>query len=128
MSKLKGQMQDLIHSYQNIMDEFSLSAKHDYEYKPGYVSDVVFFKADKMLVALNYFQSDAGTFPKNGDFNPGTNRDLSGPLFDYWALYDGHYFHMMQVNVLIGFTEHIIPFKTFLFRISQDDVMPSLQR
>jgi len=123
MTTHKDQIQDLIQSHKNLMDEFSLSAKHNYEFKPGYFADLVFFKGDRIFVALNYFESATGTFPENYDFNPGANKDLSGPLFDYWALFDGHYFHLMQVNVLIGFAEHIIPFKTFLFRIAQDDVL-----
>lgn len=123
MSVQRGQFSELIQTLQNLMDEYSISAKHDYEYRPGHFSDLVFFKNERMLVALNYFQSSVGAFPKDSDFNPGANKDLSGMLFDYWALYDGHYFHLMQVNVLIGFAQHIIPFKTFLFRISQDDVL-----
>ena len=122
MSACKDQIQGLIQAHKNLMNEYSLSAVHNYEFKPGYFVDIVFFKGDKLLVALNYFESVSGTLPENYEFNPGANKDLSGPFFDYWALYDGHYFHLMQVNVLIGFTEHIIPFKTFLFRIAQDDV------
>lgn len=123
MSAHRIQVSDLIQTHQNLMDEYSLSARYDYEYRPGHFADVVFFKNERMLVALNYFQSDAGAFPKNSDFNPGAHKNLSGPLFAYWALFDGHHFHLMQVNVLIGYAEHIIPFKTFLFRISQDDVL-----
>jgi len=116
---VKGIMLSLIERHQGFINELKLIVKHDFEFKPGSTSDLAIFSGEQKLVVLKYWYPKSTHFP---DLCLETHNYFSGSGFIYYVLFDGHYFHLMQVNVFEGFPEHIIPIKSFLYRVSQDSV------
>ncbi len=113
----KTRMLELIKSHESIVDEYGLTFKHDFEIKQGVTADLAIFMGDRKLLLLNYIDSLSIDLPK---VHSGNKHDFWNTNFDFWCLYDTQYFHLTYVQVNRAFDEHIIPFKTFLFRISND--------
>lgn len=115
----REKMFGLIKSHQSIIDEYELTIKHNFEIKQGVNADLVFFKGNRKLLVLNYIDSFSADLPK---VQWVSMLDFCETGFDFWCLYDAHYFHLAYVQVHLAFDEHIIPFKTFLYRISCDTI------
>jgi hypothetical protein len=111
----REKMKELINSHQTIIEEYELTFKHDYLINQDLMFDIAIFKGDRKLVAFNYIEiSEEGRSELFSLFyNTG---------FDFWCLYDSQTFYLKYMQVFRAFEERIIPFKTFLYRISNDTV------